>query len=181
MSVGGAWIEFDRFQELCAGCRKIELVVRFLHAESGVRFGQRRIQLDCSGRCGPGLRKAVLRRKKAHNIADVVGVRKTGIGQRKAGISCRGVLEELNAFAQSGWSSLVPVKAALQIKVVCFRTYRAHLRRLDLVLWRNVGLHLHGDRPSDLILDIEQVMQSSNRHSSAPTDESGHSLESTAR
>src|SRR3984893_202740 len=101
--------------------------MRLHHAKGRVSFPEPTIQHKSFGGCRFGLRRAFPGCENPEGGAHVVCISKAGIRQCEIWVFFRRLLKELNALLNASRSSLVPVIAALQIKLISLRVIRRML------------------------------------------------------
>src|SRR5947199_8954390 len=87
------------------------------------------------------------------------GVCQPGISRGVARGQLDRLFEVLNTFGESIFRESVVVIPTLEVSVVRTGVDRTGARQAFLLLWGNLGLHFAGNRPSDLILQIQDVTQ----------------------
>src|SRR5450432_3794851 len=111
-------IQIDRTEVLTFGARPVPIVIEFDVGQRGMRLCQRLIDFDCSAGSLLGQRENIMWRTKALAAQKAVAVRQAGIGERIVWIFFYGLTEIVNRLLKALFRSLIPIEAALQIKLV---------------------------------------------------------------
>ena len=159
VGIGRVRVQFDGSQKFSLRAGKVKLVMRLLHAQGGMRFSQRRIERQGFGGCHLGFREACFRRIGSHNVTDIVGIGEPDISQSEIRILGSRLLKVSNALLDGSGIPLVPVETAFQVQIIGLRVYGAHFGKINQLLRRKIALHLSRNGRSQLVLDLQQIMQ----------------------
>ena len=128
-----------------------------------MRLGELRVDLQRPPRRALGLGIGIGWRQHVVVAQQVERVREPGVGERVAGVALHCRLEMTDRLLERRRRALVPVVAPAQVRLVGLRILRAASRPLvhdaREVAARELSAHLVDDRPRNLVLNREHVVQ----------------------